>query len=58
MRNEYMSLKNKISDTQSLVVCQDLHAQLHTKFVEYKKLTRKAKRKYEMQFHNKLKNMK
>ena len=54
MRNEYVSLKNKINDAQSIVLCQDLYAQLHTKFIEYKKLTRKAKRKYEIQFHNEL----
>ena len=29
MRNEYMSLKNTINDAQSLVLCQDLYAQLH-----------------------------
>ena len=55
MRNEYMSLKNKISDAHSLVLCQDLYAQLHTKFTEFKKLTRKTKRKYEIKFHSKLK---
>ena len=58
MRNEYMSLKNKINDAQLLVLCQDLYTQLHTKFIEYKKLTRKAKRKYEIQFHNELRTMK
>ena len=55
MRNEYMSLINKISGTQSLVLCQDLYAQLHTK---YKKLTRRGKRKYEIQCHNELRTMK
>ena len=58
MRNKYMSLKNKIKDAQSHVSCQDLYAQLHTKFIEYKKLTHKAKRKYEIQFHNELRTMK
>ena len=59
MRNECMSLKNKISDVlvQSLVLCSVLYAQ-YTNFIEYKKLTRKAKRKYEIQFHNKLRTMK
>ena len=58
MRKEYMSLKNKINDEQLLVLCQELYTQLHTKFIEYKKLTRKAKRKYEIQFHNELRTMK
>ena len=58
MRNKYISLKNKINEAQSLVLCQDLYAQLHTKFIELKKLTRKAKQKYEIQFHKELKTIK
>ena len=58
-RSEYLDLKNKLKLVQHTSNEHDLLLeQFERKFKEYKQVIRVAKRNYENEFHNKLRNMK
>ena len=58
-RSEYFYLKNKLKLVQHTSNEHDLLSkQFERKFKEYKKVIRVAKRNYENEFHDKLRNMK